>query len=208
MNVARAVLDRLIKDKVDKTNDRGCIRLCFNRGGAVSLAQLQKLASFTELFEDLLHVRGIGAVILPDQIFDLLRWRNDHVNVFTEREAKILCRVLIERINQRDTQRITAHFNRKRAVQPCQSAGNETQHFGRDFVLDKIDKVEAEPISNCLIKAEFIDEAAIDHRLFNRFSIQLSLTQNIFHLRRLQDLLFNEELRYLFVVHISGSWNG
>ena len=93
-------------------------------------------------------------------------------------------------------------------MQPCQSARNETQHFGRDFVLGKIDKVEAEPISNCLIKAEFIDEAAIDHRLFNRFSIQLSLTQHVFHLRRLQDLLFNEELCYLLVVHISESWNG
>jgi hypothetical protein len=52
-----------------------------------------------------------------------------------------------------------------------------------------------------LIKAELIDEAAIDHRLFNRFSIQLGFAQHVFYLRRLQDILFNEKLGDLLVIH-------
>ena len=38
VNVARAVLDRLIKNEIDKTDDRRCIRLRFNRSFAVGLA--------------------------------------------------------------------------------------------------------------------------------------------------------------------------
>src|SRR5437773_11089796 len=102
MNVARAVLNCLVQDKIDKANDRGRVRLCFNRSGAIFFTQLQKLTDLPELLENLLHASRVGAVIPLDLIFDLLGRRNDDVNLFAEREAKILRRAIIERINERD----------------------------------------------------------------------------------------------------------
>ena len=64
MNVARAVLDCLIKNQIHKSNDRRCVRLRFNRSFAVHLAQLQRFACFAELLEDFLHARRVGAVKL------------------------------------------------------------------------------------------------------------------------------------------------
>src|SRR6266542_4735079 len=72
VNVARAVLDRLVKNEIHKTDDRRRIRLRFNRSFAVGLAQLQRFTDFAELLEHFLHARRIGAVILLDQLLDLL----------------------------------------------------------------------------------------------------------------------------------------
>src|SRR6266566_2297100 len=128
MNVARPVLDRLVQDKIDKANDRGRVRFCFNRSGAILFTQLQKLAGLPELFENLLHARRIGAVIPLDLIFDLFGRRNDDVNFFAEREAKILRSAMIERINESDMQYVAAYFDRQGTVQPSQSARNQTQN--------------------------------------------------------------------------------
>src|SRR5436190_9209675 len=135
MNVARAVLNCLVQDKIDKANDRGRVRLCFNRSGAIFFTQLQKLAGLPELFENLLHARRIGAVIPLDLIFDLLGWRNDDLNLFAEREAKILGRAMIERINESDMQYVATYFDRQRAVQPSEATRNQTQNFRCDFAL-------------------------------------------------------------------------
>src|SRR4029450_4304081 len=119
MNVARTVLNRLVKNKIDKANDRSCVCFGFNCRFAVSLAvpcDGQKLASLAELLENFVHARRIGAVMLFDQIFDLIRGRNDDVDVFTERKAKILRSVEIERINEGDSQCSAAHLNRKSTV--------------------------------------------------------------------------------------------
>src|SRR5207249_1314101 len=103
VNVARAILDRLVKDEIDKANDRRCIRLRFDCGLAVSLAQLQKLASFAELLENVPHAGGIAAVMLLDQFFDLFGRRNYDLKVFTQRKTEVFCSVKIKRIDQRDS---------------------------------------------------------------------------------------------------------
>ena len=54
--------------------------------------------------------------MLLDQVFDLIRRRNDDVDVFTEREAKIFRGVKIEWINERNAQCSSAHLNRESAV--------------------------------------------------------------------------------------------
>ena len=81
VNVARPIQDRLIKDQIDKADNGRCIRLGFN-GCLLVSTYLQKLANFTQLFEDLLHGGGLTPVILLDELFDLLGWRNDNLNVF------------------------------------------------------------------------------------------------------------------------------
>src|SRR5206468_5163297 len=102
VNVARAVLDRLVKNKINEAN-YGCrVRLRFSCSFAVSFPQLQKLASFAELLENVFHARRVAAVILLDQFFDLLRRRNHDLNVFTEREAKVFRGMKIKWINKRD----------------------------------------------------------------------------------------------------------
>src|SRR5262249_5750235 len=126
MNVARAVLDGLIKDEIHKTDDRRRVRLRFNRSFAVSLAQLQRFTGFTELLEHFLHARRIGPVILLDQLLDLLGRRNDYLNVFAKCEAQVLSDMQIKWIDQRHPQRSFAHLYRQRAVQPRQTARNET----------------------------------------------------------------------------------
>ena len=72
VNVARAVLDRLVKDEIDETDYRRRVRLRFNCSLAVSLAQLQRFTGFSELLEHFLHARRVGAVILLDQLLDLV----------------------------------------------------------------------------------------------------------------------------------------
>src|SRR4030095_6560628 len=73
VNVARTVLDRLGKNEIDETDYRRRVRLRFNCSLAVSLAQLQRFTGFAELLEDFLHARRVGAVILLDQVLDLVR---------------------------------------------------------------------------------------------------------------------------------------
>ena len=124
MDVARTVLDRLIKDKIDKANDRGRVCLCFHRS-AIVFAQLQKFASLTELLEDVLHARRLGAVMLFDAFLDLLGWRDDDINVLAKSETKIFARAQIERINQSDANGIADQSNRQRAMQPRQAARDE-----------------------------------------------------------------------------------
>ena len=126
MNVAGAVLDRLIEDKIYETDDRCRVCFCCHHSLAVCFAQLQRFPGFAELLQHFLHARRIGAVMLLDQLFDLLRRRHDDLDVFAQRETQILCHVRIERIDQRHSERRFTHVNRQRAVQPSQSAGNET----------------------------------------------------------------------------------
>ena len=71
-------------------------------------AQCHQLAGFAELLEDVLHAGGVGPVIAFDSILDLLRRRNDDVDVFAEREAQIFRGAQIERIDQRDCENVFA----------------------------------------------------------------------------------------------------
>ena len=54
--------------------------------------------------------------MLFDQVFDLIRGRNDDLDILTERKAKILRSGEIERINEGDSQSGSAHLNRKSTV--------------------------------------------------------------------------------------------
>ena len=67
-------------------------------------------------------------------------------------------------------------------MQPSESAGNETQHFRCDLAFPQIDEFRAEGIRNRFVKARLVDEAAINHRLRNRFSVQLHFAQHVFRL--------------------------
>src|SRR5947207_14374353 len=101
MNVARAVLNCLVQDKIDKANDRGRVRLCFNRSGAIFFTQLQKLTDLPELLDNILHASRVGAVISLDLIFDLVDRQNVDSNLFAEYESKFFCCTKNEWITQR-----------------------------------------------------------------------------------------------------------
>ena len=47
-----------------------------------------------------------------------------------------------------------------------------------------------------------VNKPAIDHGLGDGFAIQVRFVENIVCLRRLQDVLLNEKLGDLFIVHL------
>jgi hypothetical protein len=57
------------------------------------------------------------------------------VDVFPEREAKILGRSQVEGIDQRYAQRVITDGNRQSAVQSRQAARNHSQYFRSDIVF-------------------------------------------------------------------------
>jgi hypothetical protein len=139
--------------------------------------------------------------MLFDAIFDLFRRDDDNINVFAEGEAKILGRARIERINQRNAQRVAGHPNRKRAMETGQAAWNQLQDLGPDLSLAKIDILGSERVSDGLVKSVLVDKAAIHHGLGDGFSIQARFVENVLDLRGLQNMLLDEKFGDLFVVH-------
>ena len=139
--------------------------------------------------------------MLLDEFFDLLGRRNHDLNVSTECETEVLRGMEIKRIDQRNSHRGCAHFNWKRAVQPSHPTGNKPHNFRRNLASGQIDEVGADAAGDCLIKARLIDEAAVDHRLCDRFSVQFHFAQHVFGLRRLEHTLLNEKFCELFILH-------
>ena len=114
VNVARAILNRLVQNQIDKPNDGCGVCLGFYLGsGPVITSNLQQLARFAELLEHVLHARGVGAVKIPDSLINLLDRRHHHFDVVTECEAQVFCRSGIERIGRGDTQRVFDEINRQ-----------------------------------------------------------------------------------------------
>ena len=202
VNVAGAVLDCLIENKIDKADDRRGVRFRFDRSGFI-FAHLQQLAGFAELLEDVLHARRLAAVILFDQVLDLIGRRDDNIDIFAKREPQVLARAQIERIDQRKADGVTEQPDRQRAMQPRQSARDQPQNLGRNLAIGKIDKFGAEPFGDGLIKTEFIDEPAVDHRLGDRFAVELGFIEHVVDLRRLQHVLLDKKFGDLFVIHVA-----
>ena len=196
MDVARAVLNRLKQDQIDKANDRRGVRFRFDvRSHSSSPRSVHQLARFAELLEDILHAGGVGAVVAFDPIFDLFGRRDDDVDVFAEREAEIFRRAQIERIDQRDPQSVVGKADRQRAMQagPGPLGINRQNSGGISRSVRSTNSV-AERIGDRLIKSGFIDEAAVDHRLRDGLAVQVRFLQNVIRLRWLQDVLFDKKI--------------
>ena len=67
------------------------------------------------------------------------------------------------------------------ATGPVRSESN-AESPARSRIRLKIDKLSAERVGDCLIKAGSIDESAIDHRLRDRFPVQVHFVQHVFRL--------------------------
>lgn len=101
MNVARPVLNRLEEDEIDEADDGGRIRVGLDFGdGCVVVPEGQEFARGAELLEDVLHAGGVGAVVGLEPLFNLLRGRDDDVNVFAEGKMQVFRCARVERINQ------------------------------------------------------------------------------------------------------------
>ena len=177
------------------------IRFCFYRGGAVVPTELQHLAGFAELLEHFLHARGVGAVMLLDPFLDLLGRRDDHIDILPEREPEILRSARIEGICQRHSNGVAGNGDRQGAMQARETARNQLENSGRNFMMTEVDVIGRKRVGDCLIKAVLIDESAVDHRLCDRLPIQTGLVKNVVRLRRLKHVLLDEKLGDLFIVH-------
>ena len=70
-----------------------------------------------------------------EPFLDLLGGREDDLDVVPEREAQIFDRLGIERIDQRDADRVVADADRQRAMQPRETGGNQLQDLRRESRL-------------------------------------------------------------------------
>ena len=129
------MLNRLVQNQIDETNDRGGTCLGFRSARAVAFAQLHKLAHFPELFQHLIHARGVAAVEDPDAVFDLFDRRDHDLDIATQRKTKIFLGPRFQRIRQRHPQGIIDKIDRQCAMQTSETSGNELHHCGRDFVI-------------------------------------------------------------------------
>src|SRR5207247_8263433 len=81
---------------------------------------------------------------------------------------------------------------------------NDFYNLGTDFLIIQIDKLGADPFRNGAIKAGFIYEAAIDHRLHDGLPVLLRFGQDVVGLRFLQDVLIDEKIEDLLFIHFTG----
>ena len=88
-------------------------------------------------------------------------------------------------------------------MKPGQPARYQTQDLRCDFFSGKIDKLGSQSIGDGLIKTEFIDEPAVDHRLGDRFAVELGFIEHVVDLRRLQHVLLDKKFGDLFVIHVA-----
>ena len=172
MNVARPVLDRLVQDQIDEANDRRGVRFGFDiRDRRFVAVECHQLASLAELLEDLLHAGGLVAVMLFQAFLDLLARGKHHLDVAAQREAQIVDRLCIERIDQRDPDGVLLHAHWQGAVQAGQPCGNRTQNFGSEFDCIEIDHFRPERVGDDPVELRFVHNPMIDHRLVDRFPI-------------------------------------
>src|SRR5690348_14883280 len=79
---------------------------------------------------------------------------------------------------------------------------NQSQDFGRDFSLRKIDHFGPESVGNDLIESTLVNEPAVNQRLLDCLAIHACLLQNVISLRRLEDLLFKKNINDLLAIHV------
>src|SRR5207247_5062846 len=67
------------------------------------------------------------------------------------------------------------------------------------------DKLGPDPLRNGAIKAGFIHEAAVDHRLHDGLAVLLRFGQDVVSLRFLQYVLIDKKIEDLLVIHSSSA---
>ncbi len=118
-----------------------------------------------ELREDLIHARHVRAVILFDQLIDLVSRRDDDLNFASEREAQILRRLRIQRIAERDLNRVPIEPERDRMMQHRQPRLHQPQHFLRRFEAAEIHIIRPDRGRECLVKFLLRDDPIVPHRI-------------------------------------------
>lgn len=79
---------------------------------------------------------------------------------------------------------------------------DQPQNFGRERPVSKVDELGPESIGHDLIEAAFVDKPVVDHRLCESLSVEICLLEHVFHLRRLQNALLENEISDLIIVHL------
>ena len=201
MNVARAILDRLIQHQIHVTNDWRGVRLSLDIlcSAAAFLAKFDYFIA--QLREHVVHALRIGGVVFVDDGLDLFLRRYNDVDVAIQREAQILRDLRVERVHQCHGERIAAHAERHRAVQARETGGDQPQHFRRRLVAGQIHHVRAEHLGNALVKILVRDKPEIHQRGDDIFAGGFGFLDDVVHLAAINDSLINEKLNDLFCVH-------
>ena len=82
-----------------------------------------------------------------------------------------------------------------------QAARNQAEDLRCDIESAEIEIFGAEGVGDCLVEPMVVNKPAIDHGLRDGLAVERNFIENIVCLRRLQDMLLDEKLGNLFIVH-------
>ena len=201
VDVTRAVLDRLREHEVHVADDRRGIRLALDFLHVERPAFAAKLYAAAKLRQDRVEARRIGAVVLRDQIIDLVDRRDDGMHILADGKTQILDRLRIQRVHERDLQHVVLVAERKGAVKLRQPGWQELQQIRRRHEVLQVHILRPDRIRDGVIVAILIDRLVVHQHFAQRLSSARDLLQDVIHDSRVHGSLFDEYIECLSCVH-------
>jgi hypothetical protein len=200
MNVGSPVLHRLIHDQIDVANDRRGIGFRLERFD-IDFSVRPAILDAAKLGENIVHARDVRTVMFFDQILDLINRRDHQLDVAIERKTERLERLRVQRVGDRELDRLPFGAERKRLVQDREARRQQFEQLGRRIEPAQIDIIGAERIGDHLIKLFLRANPVIDHHFDERFAGMIDFVGDILRLSLIDEALFDEDIENLFNVH-------
>ncbi len=124
------------------------------------------------------------------------------MNVAPEGETQVFDRLGIERIDECDLDRVILVSDRQGAMEPGEAGRDETQNLRRELDRFEVDHLRPEGVGDGEIELVLVDDAVIDHRLFDRLAVLRRREQNVVGLGPIHQALVDEEVGDAFVIHV------
>ena len=203
MDVGGLLLDRLIENEIDVTDDGRGVRLGFQICGAHAGGGGVKLA------EDILHRLAFAAVAIVDLGLHQVIRRDDDVDFAAEGESQVFGRLRVQRIDQRDVESGLVEANGQRAVQAGRAGGHEREErLGRGPVAE-IDHAGAQLGGHDRPDiVAILDDLEICQNLGDFFAAMADFREDILGERLVDETARLKKFDDLLVVHGTGMRKG
>ncbi len=145
VNIARAALDRIRQDQIDKLDDRRFVGRLFQRRG-VQLRFVGRQLQFFVLGNEVLHqvaeffaVRGRSAIAARYRLGNRRFGRDDRLHVEARHELYVVHREDVRRVGHRNRQHRAHTRQRHNLIAQRRILWNEANDIGIDFVIFQVD---------------------------------------------------------------------
>ena len=200
MNIARPVLNRLRQHEVHVADNRGCIRLVLQLLH-IDLPILTKRNRPAQFLQNFIQRTRVRAVVLPDEVFDLIKRRDHRLHIRPQRKPQIFEPLQIQRIIKRELDDVVLHPQRESAVLLRQSAWQQRHDFRRSLKAREIRVFRADGVGDGLVKNFISTEAEIGNHLRQRLTSLGDLLHHVIELGTVHDACFYENIECLFGIH-------